>query len=157
MCGTVQCIQCSLFHTSVYLCDVCVIHMQWHGAGGFSRCEGTSKEEALQNMALREAITAHEDVTIYYRRFMLEDGSIVLFDAALVFAQVKQCLNDLKRHGKTSNSTHMKEEVHVIRCLVIFINRVCFMVIFECCLEVLHYHFAFPRSGSVLRRRTASR
>ncbi len=52
--------------------------------------------EALDNMALRESITCHPNVTVFYRKFLLEDGSAVVLDAALAFTQVKQCLNDLK-------------------------------------------------------------
>ena len=71
------------------------------------------KEEALDNMALREKITCHPNVTTYYRKFKLDDGSVVVLDAALAFAQVKQCLNDLKRHGRILNAMESAAEEEV--------------------------------------------
>lgn len=76
--------------------------MQWHGSGGFLKCDGTTKEQALENASLREKIVRHEDVKAFYRRFTLEDDNFVVLNSSLALEHVRQCLNDLKRQRATS-------------------------------------------------------
>jgi len=76
--------------------------MQWHGSGGFLKCDGTTKEQALENASLREKIVRHEDVKAFYRRFTLEDDNFVVLNSSLALEHVRQCLNDLKTQRATS-------------------------------------------------------
>ena len=76
--------------------------MQWHGSEGFLNCDGTTKEQALENGSLHEKIVRHEDVMAFYGRFTLEDDNFVVLNSSLALEHVRQCLNDLKRQRVTS-------------------------------------------------------
>ena len=68
-----------------------------HGSGGFSKCEGTTKEEAIQNCALKESIATNEHIKAFFRWFTLEDGGLVVLDIVHACDHARQCVNDLKR------------------------------------------------------------
>lgn len=94
---------CQQYTCAVALMHVVLFYFQWHGTGGSSRCEGTTKEEAILNMSLREGIVNSEEVKSFYRKYTLEDGNIVCLDAALASEHVRQCINDLKRPRATQS------------------------------------------------------
>lgn len=93
--------------------DLFICIYQWSGSGGFAKCEGTSREEALENTAKRERITSDSDIKAFYRRFVMEDGSSVTLDSSLVYAHVRQCVNDLKRQRNGGTSLAVQAKVHI--------------------------------------------
>ena len=97
-------IRCQVYSVKVcqqYTCVVALFYFRWHGTGGSSRCEGTTKEEAILNMSLKEGIVNSE--VKFYRKYTLEDGNAVCLDAALASEHVCQCINDLKRPRATQS------------------------------------------------------
>ena len=62
------------------------------------KCEGTSKEEALENQRLRECIATHDSVKQHFGTFYLEDNSgKITLDTVKAFSHVRNVLNDLRR------------------------------------------------------------
>ena len=54
-----------------------VIQTKWAGTAGFGRCEGTSKEQAAKNCALREEMLNSEEIFSQMKRYTLEDGYVI--------------------------------------------------------------------------------
>ena len=54
-------------------------------------------------MSLREEIVNSEEVASFYRKYTLEDGSIVRLDSSMASEHVRQCINDLKRPRATQS------------------------------------------------------
>ena len=62
------------------------------------KCQGTSKEEALENQRLREAIASDERVSSTFGTFILEDGSgKITLDIMKAYDHVRYVLNDIRR------------------------------------------------------------
>ena len=66
------------------------------------KCQGTSKEDVLENQRLREAIASDERVSSTFGTFILEDrrGKITL----KAYDHVRYVLNDIRRTKGTNNS-----------------------------------------------------
>ena len=90
------------------------MHACMHGTGGSSRCEGTTKEDAILNMSLREEIVDSEEVKAFYRKYTLEDGSIVCLDSSMASEHVRQCINNLKRPRATQTLFKGGGKVYII-------------------------------------------
>ena len=57
-----------------------VANTQFFGSGGFSKCEGTSNEDAIKNQGLRNRIISSEEVSSLYQTYTLENGDIAIID-----------------------------------------------------------------------------
>ena len=55
-----------------------------------------TKEEAIQNCALKESIAINEHVKAFFQQFTLEDGGLVVLDIVHARDHARQCVNDLK-------------------------------------------------------------
>ena len=66
------------------------------------RCDGTSAEQAFENMLLRERIASHQDVEVYFHTYTLEDRARVKLDKNTASNHVKACINKMKRPGKSN-------------------------------------------------------
>lgn len=64
-------------------------------------CQGTTKEEALENQGLRETIIQDKSVTALFTTFQLEDGSgKCTINGQKAFEHVRHVLNELRRKRK---------------------------------------------------------
>ena len=70
-----------------------------------TKCQGTTKEEALENQRLREAIASDERVNSTFGTFILEDGrGKVTLDVMKACDHVRYVLNDIRCTKGTNNS-----------------------------------------------------
>lgn len=84
-----------------------LLSMQFHGTGGMLACNGTTKEEAMENQRLRETIVQHDSVLRLFTTFCLEDGSgRCTIDVQKAFEHVRHVLNDMRRHGSKQGKSY---------------------------------------------------
>ena len=80
-----------------------------------TKCEGTSKEEALLNRQKREALVQDKRVVQHFCRYKLDgDDGVVVLDYNHAVDHVRHCLNSMKKFG---SFTTIKVESKV--CLAI--------------------------------------
>jgi hypothetical protein len=85
------------------------------------KCQGTSKEEALENQRLREAIASDERISSTFGTFILEDGcGKITLDVMKAYDHVRYVLNDIRRAKGINDSevpspANCKEKSNLIR------------------------------------------
>lgn len=63
------------------------------------RCDGTTSEDACENLRLREKIATSPDVSTLFNVYQLEDGAIVRLDRDVASNHVKTTINEMKKTG----------------------------------------------------------
>lgn len=92
--------------------------IQWQGTGGFSRCEGTTKDQAVQNKKLRTGLAGDEHVTKLLGTYVIKGKGFVVLDHSHVMEHIRNCLNSMK---KSSNNDDVSHSQWLIIMSIIFI------------------------------------
>lgn len=85
-----------------------------------TKCEGTTKEQALRNREKREALVRDERVKKLFCEYTLETESgkgVVLLDYNHAVDHVRHCLNSMKKFGSFA-TIKVEQEVIISACHV---------------------------------------
>ena len=73
--------------------------MQFYGSGGLSKCEGTTKDDAIKNSALRDEIGRDPSVEKWLKVFIVKgNAGKVTLDQLKACDHVRHVLNEMRRN-----------------------------------------------------------